>query len=239
MSGFTERRDWLMKARDERMGLFVTAGFKDCAVEVTVGSQRESAGMRFVSIKRRMVSGRQFAAGVVGVLADARQGIAERVAARFEAVSDSGLGFAGSGWKGLGLVRFLELLGAEGLLTEPVPECGGGRRACDSLFVAEPCRIGLGGGSSGVVGWLIGAAVGVFAHATGDDPLDASGGGHRIGRGFERNDVVPCVRLRDAVGGVRGGVDQRGAVQGRIGQDFSVDSVRCAGSDQPECGGRR
>lgn len=118
MSEFTKQHDSLMKARDEVMSLSVTTRSKDRAVEVTVGAQGEATGMRFLDNKHQTMSGQQLATSVLEALSGARQEIADQVATRFEAVSGSGIGIAGSGMKGFDLNRLLEPLSAEGLLVQ-------------------------------------------------------------------------------------------------------------------------
>ncbi|MEU3186704.1 YbaB/EbfC family nucleoid-associated protein [Streptomyces sp. NPDC006923] len=118
MSEFTKQHESLMKARDEVMSLSVTVRSKDRAVEVTVGSQGEASGLRFLNNKYKEMSGQALATSILEALAKARQEIADQVAARFESVSGGGLGVAGKGMEGFDLDRLLEPLGAEGLLTK-------------------------------------------------------------------------------------------------------------------------
>lgn len=123
MSEFTKQHESLMKARDDVMALSVTVRSKDRAVEVTVGSQGEASGMRFLNNKYKEMSGQALATSILDTMARARQEIADQVAARFESVSGGipgGVpGVAGKGMEGFDLDRLLEPLSAEGLMPKP------------------------------------------------------------------------------------------------------------------------
>ncbi|HEY5834685.1 YbaB/EbfC family nucleoid-associated protein [Streptomyces sp.] len=119
MAEFTKQRQALEQTRDELTTMSVTVRSKDRVVEVTVGAQGEPTGMRFLNDKHRSMSGQQLASSVLEVLAVARQEVAGRVRAGFDAVAGGGLGVAGSGLENLDLDRLLAPLMGEGLAVPP------------------------------------------------------------------------------------------------------------------------
>lgn len=129
MAEFTKQRESLMRISDELTALSVTVRSKDRAVEVTVGSQGQPTGLRFLNNKHQSMSGQQLATSVLEAMAGARQEVADQVAARFASVSAGGLGIAGSGLENLDMDRLFEPLSAEGLLPKGVGGDEGGPAA--------------------------------------------------------------------------------------------------------------
>jgi DNA-binding protein YbaB len=127
MAEFEQRRQALIKARDEIAAVEVTVRSKDRAVEVTLGSDGGATGLRFLDNKHTTMSGQALASSVLEAMTLAREELNIRVRAGFDAVAGPGR-IAGRPDRldGLGLNQLLDPLRAPGgpLHTEGGPNRG-------------------------------------------------------------------------------------------------------------------